>query len=91
MPAHEDYDETPTDVEFSSLEYAIEYKLLETPMLDLSYYADVPGEVPRVNRLKPSAFEPLDIGNGDIPPEWGVDVVIWGGFLRYGPWADRQR
>lgn len=33
----------------------------------------------------------LDIGNGDLPPEWGVDAVIHGAALSYGPWSDRQR
>ena len=32
-----------------------------------------------------------DIGNGDLPPEWGLDLVFRGGTITYGPWADRQR
>jgi hypothetical protein len=26
-----------------------------------------------------------------VSPEWGFDLVVHGGVLRYGPWADRQR
>jgi hypothetical protein len=60
-------------------------------MLDLSYYADVNGEVPYVDGVRPSACEPFDIGNGDVPPEWGLEMIVWGGVIHYGPWADRQR
>ncbi|KAI0300988.1 hypothetical protein B0F90DRAFT_1720731 [Multifurca ochricompacta] len=35
--------------------------------------------------------EGFDVGNGDTSPEWGLDLVVHGGLLRYGPWADRQR
>jgi len=59
-------------------------------MLDLSYYVDIVGDVPQTSQTS-STLEPFDIGNGDVSPEWGVEVVIWGGILRYGPWADRQR
>jgi hypothetical protein len=57
--------------------------------LELSYYADAVGEVPE--HTEHISIEPIDIGNGDISPEWGFDIIINGGFLRYGPWADRQR
>ncbi|EJD02702.1 uncharacterized protein FOMMEDRAFT_146573 [Fomitiporia mediterranea MF3/22] len=88
--------------DFSALEYAIERKLLETPTLELLYYADVAGPVPSepIGNLdrdshgglkNPKGIEFMDIGNADLPPEWGVDVVVHGGSFRYGPWADRQR
>lgn len=32
-----------------------------------------------------------EIGNGDLSPQFGMDVVVHGGIIRYGPWADRQR
>lgn len=32
-----------------------------------------------------------ELGNVEPPPEYGVDIVIHGGFIKYGPWADRQR
>jgi hypothetical protein len=82
-------DDTPVGADFSVLEYAIERKILEAPTLELSYYADVVGVVPLDTLPIPS--DPFDIGNGDIPPEWGIDLVIRNGCLRYGPWADRQR
>jgi hypothetical protein len=32
-----------------------------------------------------------DIGNGDVSPEWGVDLIFYSTVIQYGPWADRQR
>ncbi|KAJ7783252.1 hypothetical protein B0H16DRAFT_1877649 [Mycena metata] len=87
---HKSFDEdTPVGADFSALEYAIERKILETPVLELTYYTDVVGDVPSLPR--PADTEAGDIGNGDIGPEWGIDLVVRGGVLRYGPWADRQR
>ncbi|THH30793.1 hypothetical protein EUX98_g3395 [Antrodiella citrinella] len=83
-------EETPVGVDFSNLEYAKASKIMETPLLEMSYYADIPGVVP-LRSETPTTADPLDIGNGDSPPEWGVDIAIIGGTVRYGPWADRQR
>ncbi|KIR39832.1 hypothetical protein I307_02554 [Cryptococcus deuterogattii 99/473] len=30
-------------------------------------------------------------GNVDLPPEYGIDIIIRKGTVKYGPWADRQR
>ncbi|KAK7053326.1 Macrophage colony-stimulating factor 1 receptor [Paramarasmius palmivorus] len=81
-------DDTPIGIDFSVLEYAIERKILEAPMLELSYYVDVAGTVPPHPHV---GIDDYGIGNGDMGPEWGVDIVVIGGTLRYGPWADRQR
>jgi len=84
-------EETPIGVDFSKLEYAVERKILEAPILVLSYYADVVGDVPDQMSQAASSSDPYDIGNGDLAPEWGIDLIIWSGVLRYGPWADRKR
>ncbi|KAG6900262.1 hypothetical protein C0993_000715 [Termitomyces sp. T159_Od127] len=79
--------------DFSHFEYAIERNILETPLLDLSYFFDVAGEVPEPSdRHENVGVEAIEIGNGDIDvaPDWGFDIIIHGGVLRYGPWADRQ-
>ncbi|KAL1748805.1 hypothetical protein HDZ31DRAFT_59984 [Schizophyllum fasciatum] len=76
-----DADDAPFDPE---AEYAIEQDILEAKLLELEYFVDVVGEVP-------AGGGGDEIGNGDVPPDWGVDLVIKGGTLRYGPWADRQR
>ncbi|KAJ3553006.1 hypothetical protein NM688_g3848 [Phlebia brevispora] len=87
-------DETPLGADFSTMEYAKESKILEAPIIEMLYYADAVGFVPEeteLNTFTAPGTDPFDIGNGDLPPEWGVDLAIKGGFLRYGPWADRQR
>lgn len=85
-------EDTPIGIDFSTYEYAVERKVLECPVLELSYYVDVVGEVPPLPHHEQfSRSDVIDIGNGDTPPEWGLDLVIHGGFLKYGPWADRQR
>jgi hypothetical protein len=84
-------EETPVGAEFATIEYAVERKLLETPVLEISYYADVVGKVPTEQQGRTTRLESFDIGNGDLPPQWGIDIVVRGGFFRYGPWADRQR
>lgn len=33
----------------------------------------------------------VDIGNGGLPPEWGIRISLWDATIHYGPWADRQR
>ncbi|RPD53525.1 hypothetical protein L227DRAFT_535889, partial [Lentinus tigrinus ALCF2SS1-6] len=87
-------EETPLGANFATLEYAVERKVLEASVVELLYYADVVGVVPPPvagQENQNESLDPFDIGNGDLPPEWGVDLVIRGGFIRYGPWADRQR
>ena len=81
--------ETPVGPDSAKREYAIDRRLLEAPVLELSYYVDVVGLVP----VEPRTFdrEEHGVGNGDTSPEWGLDLILHGGFLRYGPWADRQR
>ncbi|KAF8271516.1 hypothetical protein EI94DRAFT_1770350 [Lactarius quietus] len=81
--------ETPVGPDSVKREYAIERKVLEAPTLELSYYVDAVGVVPAKQRAVEN--EGCDVGNGDVPPEWGLDLVVHGGVLRYGPWADRQR
>ncbi|KAK8844716.1 hypothetical protein IAR55_006566 [Kwoniella newhampshirensis] len=53
-------------------EYAKVTSLMEASKVELTYYADTPG-------------------NGGLAPEYGMDIVIHKGNVRYGPWADRQR
>ena len=81
--------ETPVGPDNAKREYAIQRRVLEAPTLELSYYADAVGVVPV--KQCPVDNQGCDIGNGDVSPEWGFDLVVHGGVLRYGPWADRQR
>ena len=71
-------------------EYAKVTTLLDSPALDLTYYADSPGTVP-----EPADAETVDpkdeLGNVEPCPEYGIDIAVYGGTIKYGPWADRQR
>lgn len=75
------------------VEYAKVTTLLSSPELEMTYYCDNAGTVPATPKVVTgfAGLETNDIGNGDLSPEWGVDIVIRGGNLTYGPWADRQR
>lgn len=86
-------EESHVGADFSKLEYALDRKLLEAPRLSLTYYADVAGLVPdeTLEYKTSKGLEFIDIGNGDLPPEWGLDLVSYGATIHYGPWADRQR
>ncbi|KAG9008371.1 hypothetical protein FRB90_008947, partial [Tulasnella sp. 427] len=73
------------------VEYAKVTTIIDTPCLDVVYFVDVPGPVPEDARSLGGGKGPIDVGNGDLPPEWGVDLVMHGGSIIYGPWTDRQR
>lgn len=88
------YDETQPSVEDS--QYAKVSTIYDQGhSLELTYYADTAGYVPLLSEKdksrKATLFEKPDIGNGDLAPEWGIDLKLNGGTLTYGPWADRQR
>ncbi|KAF8577934.1 hypothetical protein K439DRAFT_1363574, partial [Ramaria rubella] len=73
-------------------DYAIIETILEVPQLKLTYYWDEPGVVPPIIQAEYSeGLETHDVGNGDLAPEYGIDILVNGGTVRYGPWADRQR
>ena len=46
-----------------------------------------------LGKVPPPSFpdESNGIGNGDLAPEWTVELEVEGGVINYGPWADRQR
>ncbi|KAI7863888.1 hypothetical protein BDF14DRAFT_1972429 [Spinellus fusiger] len=74
-------------------EYARVSTLLECSEMTITYYADSPGVVPSTH-MPENPFvssHGIDIGNGGLPPEWGVRVYVWNGVFHYGPWTDRQR
>jgi hypothetical protein len=75
----------PTDV----TEYAKVTTILDAAELQLIFYYDEPGRVPPLHKQLPSDEE--HIGNGDLSPEWGMDIEVSGATISYGPWADRQR
>jgi hypothetical protein len=47
-PRKSDDEDTPIGIDFTTYEYAIERTIVETPLLELTYYIDVVGDVPPV-------------------------------------------
>lgn len=70
-------------------EYAKITTVLDSSELQLCFYYDEPGCVPPSQDQLPS--DEVHLGNGDLSPEWGMDIEVTGGTVTYGPWADRQR
>ncbi|SAM01789.1 hypothetical protein [Absidia glauca] len=90
---HHRYRATPAESHSRRLyqdEYAKIESLVECSQMALCYYADIPGPVPNTVSNGYSGVG-LDIGNGGLPPEWGVRLSLWNAVFNYGPWADRQR
>jgi hypothetical protein len=70
-------------------EYAKVTTVLDSAELQILFYYDEPGRVPPIKDQLPS--DEMHIGNGDMSPEWGMDIEVTGATISYGPWADRQR
>lgn len=71
-------------------EYAKASNIIDAAKLELSYYYDVPGKVPKEVVATDEGQGP-DIGNSGAPPGWGMDVTFTDCTIYYGPWADRER
>ncbi|KAF9208080.1 hypothetical protein BGZ49_009869 [Haplosporangium sp. Z 27] len=65
-------------------EYAMVRNILQCNRLGLRYCTDVAGKVPEPSQYGPEA-------DYDLPPEWGMELIIDEAVISYGPWADRQR
>lgn len=78
--------------EWDDVEYAKTSLIADCPCINVSFYWDVTGPVP--SELENSVpFHPAhaeDI-NGGVPPEYGMDIQVYGGIINYGPWTDRHR
>ncbi|KAF2503154.1 hypothetical protein BU16DRAFT_612706 [Lophium mytilinum] len=78
--------------EWETIEYAKTSLVLDCPCINVSFYWDVPWRV--CSGLSDGSstlpFRKGDI-NGTIPPEYGLDIEIFGGTINYGPWTDRHR
>ncbi|KAI8376427.1 uncharacterized protein BYT42DRAFT_386187 [Radiomyces spectabilis] len=73
-------------------EYARVNNVIECSEMAITYYADYAGPVP-TSEASTGTFSGIgtDIGNGGLPPEWGVRLLAWNAMIYYGPWTDRQR
>lgn len=81
---------TQDDASYVDGEYARVTEILKSPVLTLDYYYDSPGFVTQESTTAelPDNFKDI---NGDSAPEYGLDMIIEGGTVNYGPWADRHR
>ncbi|CAO3595340.1 unnamed protein product [Absidia cylindrospora] len=71
-------------------DYAKIESFVECSQMALCYYADNPGPVPNTVSNGNTGIG-LDIGNGGLPPEWGLRLSLWNAVFNYGPWTDKQR
>lgn len=73
------------------VEYGQHSTIVDSQNIAMSLYWDVPGMVPERRERDDERGNITQDINGDIPPEWNVELRINGGFVSYGPWADRLR
>ncbi|KAK9464001.1 uncharacterized protein V1516DRAFT_89241 [Lipomyces oligophaga] len=72
--------------------YAKCTSVFDAEKLKVDFYYDVAGVVPPTPDPLPQGLGcEIDIGNGGLPPQMGVDILLSGALIQYGPWADRQR
>lgn len=78
--------------EWDGIEYAKTSLIADIPSMGFSFYWDVSGPVLNEidNSLHMDPGRPHDI-NGCFPPDYGMNIQIFGGTINYGPWADRHR
>ncbi|KAL9617017.1 MAG: hypothetical protein Q9160_008171 [Pyrenula sp. 1 TL-2023] len=80
---------------WNSVEYARYSTLVDCPSINFTFYWDVPGPVmlpsPAQNAVEGSDKRHLDDINGSKAPAYGLKILIDGGIINYGPWADRMR
>ena len=77
---------------WKAIEYGRFPTILDSPKVAVNVHWDVPGLVSVSDgNLRQSHANLSEDINGDVPPDWGVDIRIYGGHIRYGPWTDRQR
>ncbi|KAF2713106.1 hypothetical protein K504DRAFT_449859 [Pleomassaria siparia CBS 279.74] len=78
--------------EWDPIEYAKTSLIVDCPCINVSFYWDVTGPVLSNidNRMHIDPARPGDV-NGSMPPDYGMDIQVFGGTINYGPWADRHR
>jgi hypothetical protein len=78
--------------EWDGIEYAKTSLVVDCPCVNVSFYWDAAGPVvSQMDNSVPFDSAPPDDINGSLPPEYGMDIQIFGGTINYGPWTDRHR
>ena len=76
---------------WKAIEYGQYPTIVKSPKIAISYYWDIPGLVLPTKDGTSQLGSSMKNINGSKPPDWGLEIRILGGNIRYGPWADRQR
>ncbi len=76
---------------WSAIEYATVSTIADCSSASMCFYWDVVGTVADRNHLSMKRGKEAANINGDIAPEWGINLSLEGTNINYGPWADRQR
>ncbi|KAI1446399.1 hypothetical protein F5Y02DRAFT_74013 [Annulohypoxylon stygium] len=84
-------DDEDDKLRWSSVEYGRVNMVAESPEATLTILWDVPGRVMQQSASHPSKGDSLEHVNGTTAPAWAISLLLKGGTLHYGPWADRQR
>lgn len=74
---------------WASVEYAAETIILDSPAAHLTVFWDSVGKVSQQGHCGSS--DSLVHVNGGDAPAWGMHLIVNGGVVNYGPWADRHR
>ena len=85
-----DDDENDDHAGWTNVEYAKFSTVLDCPSVHMNFHWDTPGKVPSDGRSAGN-FPAVDDINGAQPPGYGLDLIIRGGNVDYGPWTDRLR
>lgn len=89
-----DESENDEHSEWQGVEYAKSSTLVDSDKVGFRFYFDIPGRVQNsvndIETLLAAGFNTEDI-NGALPPDYGMEFFVHGGFIVYGPWADRER
>ncbi|GMM28578.1 Csf1 protein [Martiniozyma asiatica (nom. inval.)] len=71
-------------------EYAKESNVFSFSQVNIIYYFDMPGLVSS-DQLKQNLIDEVNIGNGGPAPKFGLDLIVSGAKITYGPWAEKNR
>ena len=83
-------DEHNNHAGWTNVEYAKFSTVLDCPSVHMNFFWDMPGQVTAETSHANDLLQNEDI-NGSDPPAYGLDLVIGGGTINYGPWTDRLR
>jgi hypothetical protein len=83
-------DEHDNHAGWTNIEYAKFSTVLDCPSIHMNFYWDTPGQVTIETSHTNGLFQSDDI-NGCEPPAYGLELVVEGGTIDYGPWTNRLR